>query len=184
MFERVVATSTRLKVDFHVEGNELERGGPVEYGRGRFDGRLPFGPGAQSVVLEFSVGRDNAHAVLGPTSQWVDERIQSDFTRTGSGWLPWSAETGAGALSGMLTDGSEIVIRLTGTQYFLGAPEKVILRDESGESYASLGATFGQPEQRLVFAGPVNRSAMTLSLRVDGYWVPETQEWTVEIPVR
>ena len=65
-----------------------------------------------------------------------------------------------------------------------GGSVAVTLSDDLGRVYPNTGSTGGIPTLDLKFEGPLDSDATTVTLNINGYWVPETREWTVEIPVR
>lgn len=128
--------------------------------------------------------RPTVRFVAGPESRWVAEPLRAEFTRSSGGWSNWSGQYGPGPLAATVADGPGVVVDISTAANILGRPDGVTLSDDRGHVYPKVQASAGSDMQQVRFQGPIDPAATTVTLSVDGYWVPETREWTVEIPVR
>jgi hypothetical protein len=182
VFERVVATSTRLGVTYHVEGLADGWGYHDLGGHSNVDGSLRFRPGQETAVVNLPTAGQTVKFAVGPGSRWVEEPIRATFTRSGATWTPWSGLTGIGQLDAALTDAPKVTMNGSAEAILFGVP--VTLSDDLGHTYQRTGSHGGPALMEMVFEGPLDPAAKTVTLNIEGYWVAETREWTVEIPVR
>lgn len=182
VFERVIATSTRLGVTYRVDGIA---GGPY-HDLGRripHSGDLQFWDGPDTSVTALPPDGSPAIFGVGPRSRWVAEPIRATFTRQSTGaWTDWAGNAEVGRFSATFTDAPAVVLQGPPGAVLLGAPTK--MSDDLGHTYRQSGSYGGPAALELKFEGPLDSAANAVTLQIDGYWVPETQEWTVEIPVR
>lgn len=182
VFERVVATSTRLGVTYRVEGL-TNRPGSFSTGRVNVDGLLLPNPEQETTIVYLPANGDTARFAIGAGSRWVNDPIRATFTRESArAWTGWTGNTGVGRFSGTFSDDPAVVIQGPPDAVLFGAP--MTLSDDLGHIYRQTGSYGGPAAMDLKFEGPLDPAATTVTLQIDGYWVPETREWTVEIQVR
>lgn len=183
VFERVVATSTRIAVTYHVDGanDDFDRR-PHNVTAG-VAGELPFGGGPQTLYIPFAAGAASVRLAIGPATRAIVDPLQATFTRTDGGWSTWTGSDGPGPLRASISDGAGVFVTFSSTDLIF-APGDVHLFDNTGRSYHPLATQTTGANVALTFEGPLAPDAQSVTLTATEYWVPETREWTVEIPVR
>lgn len=183
VFERVVATTTRLGVTYRVEGIAGGRFYPNLGRHVEVDGELRFTEGPATTIVPLAGDGSPLVFAIGPASRWVAEPIRATFTRSGESWTTWNGNFGLGSFAATLSDGPGIVVRETSEAMLFGGLMDVTLSDDLGHTYRPTSSHGGPALMELAFEGPLDPAATTVTLNIEGYWVPETREWTVEFPL-